>query len=275
VIQEVPKVTLGVRPTAVRVRPLHFAEDGVARTALAVSFTTTAYVADAPPPEPAPLPDLAAVTGDERDGRFHFVLPAAVPVSTLAQPMRERLVNAPSALPGGITFRTTRVDVRLSGDRAHLRIDFNASKEIPPLAATGTLHAVGTLTYDLRNQALRVDDITYDAATRTALLRDADWLLDPAVLQDLEKSAVFPLEAEVIRATETVRVQVAKLATPAGAYLALDLPPAEIKLREVQPAGDLVYLFFDMTGKSQARLTRPAATATRGQEQPGGGEQAR
>ena len=190
------------------------------------------------------------------DGRFHLVLPVSVQVSPVPS-MRACAVNKPVAAPGGIDFKPTGVNLWLVNENAYLQVEFEATKQTPALAARGTLYAVGKVAYDPGGQVLRVHDIAYDVDTRNVLLSLAAWACWSRRSSPFQKAASFPLAGELAKAKDVLNAQVAKVRTPPG--VRLDLAVSDIKLRDVRPGSDMVYLLFDVRGNAQAALT-PEAT---------------
>jgi hypothetical protein len=230
-------------------RPLRFDDDGVARLAVNVSGRTTTYLdCEVPQLERTALPDLVA--DSQPDNRFHVVLPVSARAADLAAARRP-----PLACPGGVTFTAKDVRLSLLNERAHLKIEFEAARQGPYAGASGTMYVVGRHAYDEDERVLRVREADYDVQTRTVLAGAAPWLLDPAVLQSVAASCVFPLDAELAKAETVAGAQLARIAAPVG--LDLGLVATEMKLREVRPAGEWVFLLFDVKGTSHATAPSP------------------
>jgi hypothetical protein len=248
-VNETPEVAVSFQPLAVRMRPLRFDEDGVARVAVSVTGRTTTHLAAAAPdPERTTLPELVA---DENPGNhFHVVLPVSLRAADLAASNRQ-----PLTAPGGVSFVSKQVRAFLVNHNAYLKIDFEASRQSPPAAASGTLYVAGTLAYDPPDRVLRMSDPGYDAQTRAALAGTAGWLLDPALVQSVAGSVEFPIDAALKSAPGAAGEQLARIKPPAGIDLGLTV--TEAALRDVRPAGEWVHLLFDVKGTSHAKVTMP------------------
>jgi hypothetical protein len=184
---------------------------------------------------------------------MHLALPVSVPMRPLLAQPRAGMVAKSIATSGGGTFKPLDIQFWLAGQTAQLAITFEASRSDPAVSATGKLYATGKVTYDPQSRSLRVTALAFGPQTTSALQRDADWLLDPSVLQALEREAVFPLGDETAKVIEAVKAAPAALAAPVPP-LHLDLMPREATLRDAYPAGDVLYLLYDVSGTSRARL---------------------
>lgn len=132
-------------------------------------------------------------------------------------------------------------------------MDFDASEDRPHLTARGTLYATGKLAYDPAQEVLRITDLEYDVQTHNVLLHVANWLLAPSILRKVEGKTVVPLKPRLAAAMNCANEQLAKLKVPPGVNLSVAV--SEFRLRDVQGTDDTIYLFFEVTGASLARLT--------------------
>ncbi len=231
---------LRFRPEEVRVAPLRAEGDRV-RTGFAVAGPVHLGFprGEEPPPPPVPLPPPGVL--DEPAGRIEIDVPVVATEEDLARLAARRLQGKKPRV-GGAGMTITGTSLRVLGDRLLVALD------VKTRGAEGRLFLRGTPVFDAQEKVLRLAGLDYDLATRSRLLKVADWLLRDDVLAALEKETRFDVAATLREADLKAQEALGSLRLPAGFQGEIRLDAATVT--ELVVADGYLWVRCRITGTS-------------------------
>jgi hypothetical protein len=156
--------------------------------AVAVVKSSVHVNSNKPTVETVPLPPLSSPSAGEAG--FALSVPVSIALNEFHSVSPKDL-----GLPSVVTVPGGRIDIRrlfLVGDGGTLFLGADVTAEAGWLKKIdATLYLAGTPVLDKDNDLLRIDNLDYDLNTTSVLVGVADWLLEPIVVGELRKYAVF------------------------------------------------------------------------------------
>lgn len=208
----------------------------------------------ASPPSVTPLPPPRRVEARE-DGRFEMEIPFVAPAADLSaladrslKGFRWRQGKSPKSREMVVT--AARLDA--AGERLLLAVDFRSGGE-GSRAAEGVLYLRGRPVFDPRTRTLSVQDLEYDLATHSLLLRFASWMNRQDILTSLARRTRLDLTSILERAQQEAR-QVIRDLIPRGLEGDIRLDP--VSLVGVSVADGYVLARWRVTGSAVLEVGR-------------------
>ncbi len=140
----------------------------------------------APAVTPTPLPALGAAVA--APGRFRVAVPVAVKLADLAA-----VAGEPDFQLGDRTVSIRNIALSGDGGAVIIAADIDAATSRWLGGVRGRLYLQATPVLDMANARLSFTNLRYTVTTANMLTRSASWLLQPVVLQQLRRRAVFDL----------------------------------------------------------------------------------
>lgn len=144
------------------------------------------------PPSVPVIPPLPALTEvPTLANEFHLYVPIQLPFEELTRVARARLVGTDRLLESGATIHIESIDIRGGTDgRIHIALGITARKGILH-SAHGTLHMLGTPTYDPTTRIVSCENVEYALDTRNVLLRTASYAMHDDFLAGVQDALTF------------------------------------------------------------------------------------
>jgi hypothetical protein len=244
---ESPSIWLNVQPKEVRVSPVTV-EGGLVKVAVGVAAATTVYVdKSAPSVPPTALPGL--VIDPNLSNRFLITLPVVASLDELLVKAREA-VNGKEFTAEGVSIRVSNAAAEARGAWIVLSFDFSASHG--RVRAKGRLFAVGRLQYDTKSETVSVSELDYDIGTKNVLLKVANWVLKPRVLESASKDAKLKAPPLLAQAKDKANQYFAALKAPAGIKPTLQVD--KLILEDVRLSSGEMFLLLRAEGTSLLKL---------------------
>ncbi|MGL4540927.1 MAG: DUF4403 family protein, partial [Polymorphobacter sp.] len=253
----------GVPSAWLRLQPESIAISAPVADAQSVSLSLLAGVtADvqlggaAPAPAPTPLPALG--TAVAAPGLFRVAVPVAVKLADLAV-----VAGEPDFKLGNRTVSIRNIALNGDGGAVIIAADVDAATSRWLGGVSARLYVEGTPVVDMANARLSFTNLRYTVQTSNLLARSASWLLQPVVLQQLRRRAVFDMpggRAGLIAAANA-RLQPATAALPAGMTTTLAL--ATLDVADLAVDDGWLTLFVAASGPATLRIDSTEALLAR------------
>jgi hypothetical protein len=252
-LAKAPDVWIEIQPTEVRVKPI-VVRDGKVTLGLGLTASTHAFV-DKDPPDTtsSPLPPL--VIDPNLTNHFEIILPVQASFSELTAQLSD-VLKGQHFEAEGVTLTVASIELYSSADRLVLGLNFTATHGGLGRSADGILYAHGSLAYDHGGGLLTVRDLDYDVETRSVLLKLADWLLKPRILQAVMEKAKMDVKPFLATAQDDANKYLAAIHPPSG--ISLTLNSATVALDDVRIAKGKLFLLLRSEGTTNIAVNPTA-----------------
>ncbi len=249
----------GAPPAWLGLQPRSIAISAPATDAQFVSVSLVAGVdADvqlggaAPAVTPTPLPALGSAIA--APGRFRVAVPVAVKLADLAA-----VAGDPDFKLGARTVSIRNIALNGDGGAVIIAADVDAATGRWLGGVSGRLYLQGTPVLDMANARLSFTNLRYTVATQSMLTRSASWLLQPVVLQQLRRRAVFDMPGgrDGVIAAANARIAPLTAALPAGTSTNLALE--QLDAADLSIDDGWLTLFVSASGPATLRVDSTAA----------------
>ena len=255
-VSSAPPVWLRIVPQTAGVSAPVAAADMVGLSVKVGVLSDVLLAGNAPPLPPVELPD--ALEPPSAPGNFRIALPVSVKLESLAA-----MGDAVSFNAGG---REVRIgDIKLIGTSGALLaaadIDADAGRLLGAIRAR--VYVSGRPQLDMASGRISLTDVRYTAKTQNVLARSAAWLLQPIVLRQIERRAVFTVPGGhdgVIRLANA-RLAEMQQALPRGVAVTLRLDA--IDATDLAVENGWLTLFVTASGPAVLRVDSTAALLDR------------
>lgn len=252
-VYESPAVFVTLKPLAFGASdPVVTQDDVVLR--LAASMDTAVRVGHEPPNEAASdIPALSQVA-DDGDG-FSLAVPVAVELSSLQAVGPEEL-GLPSAFDTAVGHvRLQRLSLLGDGRVLYLAADLEAHSDWYNRVA-GTVYLAGTPVLDEEQGLLRLEGLRFDTETSSYLVDAASFLLEPVVLAELNKRALFNVRSMSDELVAASRVELATMKESLPAGIELDAHISHVGVSKLVVDDGWLVVVAEGTGAITIRATQ-------------------
>lgn len=208
------------------------------RTALVLQPRTAPLA----PPAPTPMPELvpvatlpAGLTAADR-GKIEVDLPIAATAAELSPWAARAFRNQRFRLDKRREMTVADASLGTAEDELILALDFSTSPtgKSAERQARGRIYLRGRPRFDPESRRLRLEDLQFDLATRSLLLRLAEWLHRPQLLAQLQRRADLDVAPLLAQAQEEAEKAMRNLRWPAGLRGGIRLDPIAVNGLEVK-----------------------------------------
>lgn len=191
-VHQSPKIWVSLTPETFGASDPMVTDDEVVLQVAASVRTAVQISDDKPAVAGSELPALSPVSGPR--GAFSLSVPVALELNSFHNVSPETL-----ALPDMIDTPAGKVRIKrlfLLGDAGALYLGVEIEARSGWFKRVeGTIYLAGTPVLDHSGHTLRIENIKYDVRTSDYLLKIADFLLQPTILVELQKHAVFDMSS--------------------------------------------------------------------------------
>jgi hypothetical protein len=249
-ISESPAVWIEVKPTEIRVQPLSVQGDALVIGASIVAATEVFVEQAAPPVPTTALP--GAVIDPNATNKFDMVLPVESAFDQISAKVNETLRDKVFE-EEGVKLTISAVECYTSSDKVVIGVTFSATHGATHAGAKGKLYAVGSVAYDEKSGMLTLNNLEYDLQTKNVVVKLADWLLKPRILQEASEKAKVNVGPLLADAKDRCNAVLASIALPKGVSAKLNV--GSMDLDDVKISQGRLFLLVRADGTSDVQLT--------------------
>jgi hypothetical protein len=243
-----PPVWLSLAPVSVGMKPLDYRNKTEVRSGLVVSLELGLHLAASPPPVPLrPLPELRLE--DNLTDKFEILLPVLLGLPELEKVLEKALAGKKVSVAGGHEVSFGKVTLKESGGRLRIGAEIKAAGTLFRRPVRATLQIEGSPVFDGGRQQLRFENVDFNAVTKEALLATAAWLLDAAIVREIEQRAVLPLPEVLRDLKKAARSELARARLPE--WLAAKVVLHTVELRRLAVVEGLLIPILHGTGTAE------------------------
>jgi len=242
-IQIADSIWLMIRPSAVRVGPIHLAEGKKVATTVGITARPTIESGARPASGTLPLPTIApldSVAGFSVRVMGRFDYPA------LSALLDEQLAGREVTVADRVVKVTQVAAFAIGGGRLALGVRFGGS-------ARGLIYFVGRPEYDPVADRISVPDLDFDVGSADLLVHGLTWLRGAELREFLRSAAVFPSAKALDPLTQMAMEGMNRELAP-GVELEVKLTDTEV-LR-IDPRADALFVVARARGIARLELSR-------------------
>jgi hypothetical protein len=172
--------------------------------------------------------------------RFQSMLPTDIGLPNSIETADGTVVFKSLSIFGAADELTIAADVRID-------IDWMAGFDV-------TLYVTGTPLLDRDNNTLSLSNARYDVHTRNALISVAEFMLEPAILAEIEKRSVFEIleaEGELLRRARA-EIEVIETSLPSWVEADLDIDTGQVS--SVSALDGWLIAVLEVTGSARVQI---------------------
>jgi len=241
-IQVADSIWLMIRPSAVRVGPIHLAEGKVATT-VGITARPTIESGTRPARGTLPLPaigPLDSVAGFSVRVMGRFSYPA---ISAL---LDEQLAGREVTVADRLVEVTQVAAFAVGGGRLALGVRFRGS-------ARGLIYFVGRPEYDPAADRISVPDLDFDVGSADLLVHGLTWLRGAELREFLRSAAAFPSAKALDPLTQLAMEGMNRELTPG---VALEVKLTDTEVIRIDPRADALFVVARARGTARLELPR-------------------
>lgn len=207
------------------------------RTALVLQPRTALLVPPAPTPMPELVPAATLPAGlSTTSGKLEIDLPIAATAAELSPWAARAFRNQRFRLDKRREMTVADASLGTVEDQLVLALDFSTSPtgKSGERQARGRIYLRGRPHFDPESRRLRLEDLEFDLATRSLLLRLAEWLHRPQLLAQLQRRAVLDVAPLLAQVQGEAEQAMRNLRWPAGLRGEIRLDPIAVTGIEVK-----------------------------------------
>ena len=184
----------------------------------------------------SPLPQLSNY---KKTNGFNINLDIVATYDSLSSILTHELMGKKVLIKKNeVVFQEITID-GAANEQLSLKVDFTGRRK-------GTLYLLGTPTFDSISQSISFPDLTFNIATKNALLKSAKWLFNPKITTLLREYATFDLDQHLVEMKKTVQKELNRELSE-GVRLSGEIE--KIELKEIYPRQKHLIIRVNSIGK--------------------------